>query len=781
MAKKDQEISEIEISIKKELPDFKNLEYLGKGATSYCFKFDHELLGTRAIKTAKPNELIKNPKLKRIFLEEIGILSKIHHKNVITIHEIGNLNHKDQEIPYYTMEFFDFDLIKFMESEDFSNLKREDLISILRQSVDGLHHIHDVVSHNDIKESNIFIDKHYNVKIGDFGFAKYFSKKSSPDSHHGTPEYWCNELKEQLKKRSDEDPNNTVIIIEKKDRKPKWDIVALGYVFENILKEYRERGTNNCLSDSDERYLDQLIKNMKLESSAGIQKTDEIVDVLEKMRKTLWSSLLIEELSSQPRKTTVRIPEFESIYSSDRVKIIINHPWFQRLKDVRQLGLAYLVYPGAMHSRLEHSLGVYHKIIEYLNGLLADEYNQFLRMNLDEYKVKVLILAAILHDIGHFPFAHSFEDISKKFSHLGFTLKFIDGSIVELAPKLAELDNSYVTGFNKIISEKWCVDPEDVKSVLNLKDKPVLLDEVIRHIFNYILDSPIDVDKIDYIMRDSLHVGVSYGKYFDYSRFLQGVTTHEKKNDAIVILEKAKVPVEMLLLIRYAMYKDIYRHHAVRVAESMLNQAVYFFYKCKKEELSEEDFYKELVNEVFTSSDDQILEWLSETGPTETKELIERIKTRQLFKRLVVYRKGDDEVASIYENIERLKWKKSEDKSEFYNFCTILRSRLNKKFGLSMKDHEIVIDVPDPERDKIQDVFIIPEYKKEPLSLQTQSEIFNMIKDNFQKWVHKIRIFINEENRKKIYDSVQMHTPEGYEVDFDKINKLVQSAIDESD
>jgi len=777
---KYKEIREIKDLIQEVLPLYKELKYLGKGATSYCYKFSHEHLGTRVIKVAKPSELNKNPKLKKIFLEEIGVLSKINHKNVIIIYDIGSLNYKGLKIPYYTMEFYDFDLAKFIESEDFPKIDREGLVSILRQAAEGLHHIHSVVSHNDIKENNIFINKQLNVKIGDFGFAKYFSKSSSPDTQHGTPTYWCDELKNHLKKRSDEDPNNTVIIIEKKDRKPKWDIFALGVVFGNTIAKYIEKNPRNCLSDSDKRYLDQLIKKMKLESNEGIQNTDEIVRALDKMRKTLWTSLVVEELSSHPRKTTVRIPEIESIYTSDKVKLIINHPWFQRLKDIRQLGLAYLVYPGAMHTRLEHSLGVYHKTIDYLNALLADEYNQYLRMNLDKYKMKVLILSALLHDIGHYPFAHSFEDISKEFSHLGFTLKFIDGTIIELAAKLAELDDSYEMNFDKIISDEWGVDYRDVKSVLNRGDRAEFLEDFVRDIFNYILDSPIDADKIDYIMRDSLHVGVSYGKFFDYSRFLQGVTIHEKKNDRIVILEKAKVPVEMLLMIRYAMYKDIYRHHAVRVAESMLNHAVYLFYKRKQKELDEKVFRNELINKLFTSSDDQILEWFYETGPIETKELIYRIKTRKLFKRLVVYRKGDDEVSAIYRNIDRLKWRLSEDKREFYNFCLTLRAKLNEKFGLSIKENDMVIDVPNPDKDKVQDVFIIPEYKKDPLSLHTQSDIFKMIKDNFQNWVHKIRIFIDEGNRNKIYEKAKISTQEGDQIDFDKINRIVQSAIDES-
>jgi serine/threonine protein kinase len=342
MTETDPEVSKVISIINSQLPFYKNAKYLGDGATSYCFQVEHEHLGIRAIKVAKLNILERNPDLKDLFIEEIGILSKIQHKNVVIIYDLGKLALEDTNIPYYVMEYFSYDLNKFFLCELFPALEREDLISIFRQSAEGLKHIHKVVSHNDIKESNIFLDHNLNVKIGDFGFAKYFSQSSSPDTQHGSPDYWCNELKTLLKEKSKEHPNNTVIIIKKKDRKPKWDIFALGIVYENIIKKYLEKRPGNGLDNEDRKYLTQLIEKMKLETDKGIKTADEVVNAIDKMKKTLWTSLVVPELTSHPRKTTVRIPEQDTIYISEKVNLIVNHPWFQRLKNVRQLGLAYL-------------------------------------------------------------------------------------------------------------------------------------------------------------------------------------------------------------------------------------------------------------------------------------------------------------------------------------------------------------------------------------------------------------------------------------------------------
>jgi HD superfamily phosphohydrolase len=767
--------------LKKQLKIYNEIQYLGEGSTSYCFNAEHTHLGSRVIKVAIPSLLEKNKELRDIFLEEIGILSKIHHKNVVVIFDIGEVAGDGLNIPYYVMEYFSYDLRKYIQSDRYIKIDREQFIHIIRQAAEGLFSIHKHVSHNDIKESNIFIDDDLNVKIGDFGFAKPFSLSSSPDTQHGSPEYWCKELKSYLKRKSQENPSNTVIIVKKKDRKPKWDIFALGIIFENMLQKYLEIRPKDGLDNDDRRYICQLIENMKLENEDGINTSAEVVDAIDKMRKTLWTSLVVPELTSQPRRTTLRIPEQETIYISDNVNVLVNHPWFQRLKNIRQLGLAYLVYPGAMHTRLEHSLGVYNKTILYLNGLLADTYNPFFRMNMDSYKAKVLLLSALLHDIGHYPFAHSFEEISKEYSHLNFTIKFIDGSIINLAPELIRMDELSNLSFNKIIEEKWKVNIKDIIGVLKKGEKAEHIDETLCKLFNYILDSPIDVDKIDYIIRDSLHVGVSYGKYFDFNRFLQGVTINEKSGDGIVLLEKAKVPVEMLLMIRYAMYKDVYRHHAVRVAEAMLSHAVYFLYKSKTEYFIDEKNKKELFNKLFSSSDDQLIEWLYENGPIETKRLIDNIKNRKLFKRLVVYRKGDEKTGPIHENITNMKWRKSEDRREFVEFCSCLRRKLNEQFGVDIEEYEMVIDVPNPEKDKIQDVSIIPEYSTSPVSLLNQSDIFGMIKGNFQKWVHKIRIFLEEKKRDIIYDKVKIKvTEEEEQINFDKINKIVDESINKA-
>ena len=102
----------------------------------------------------------------------------------------------------------------------------------------------------------------------------------------------------------------------------------------------------------------------------------------------------------------VRLPELQNVPVTPAVLEIIDHPHFQRLRRVRQLGPTHLVYPGATHSRFEHSVGVYGTVIRYLRSLLQRES---VRASLDEVDVRTVLMAGLLHDIGHYPFAHTLE------------------------------------------------------------------------------------------------------------------------------------------------------------------------------------------------------------------------------------------------------------------------------------------------------------------------------------------------------------------------------------
>jgi len=219
----------------------------------------------------------------------------------------------------------------------------------------------------------------------------------------------------------------------------------------------------------------------------------------------------------------IRFPERELMQ-------IINHPWFQRLRRIKQMGMADLVYPGAVHTRFAHSLGACH-----LAGKAMDELRaKGIATNNDEYLATRM--AALLHDVGHGPFSHSLEkSLVGGVSHeilSGLIMKSMNdemGGILEKAIQV--FDRSYPA-----------------------------------HYLHQLVSSQMDVDRMDYLNRDSFYTGVSEG-VIGYDRILQMLTVN---NNELLVEEKGVHSVEKFIIARRLMYWQVYLHKTVLGTELLL-------------------------------------------------------------------------------------------------------------------------------------------------------------------------------------------------------------------
>src|SRR5262245_42950379 len=247
----------------------------------------------------------------------------------------------------------------------------------------------------------------------------------------------------------------------------------------------------------------------------------------------------------------VRIPPGVDVPLTDRVRRLIDTPDFRRLAHISQLGLVTLVYPAANHSRQEHSLGVFLAAIEYLDRLAADER---FTAAVSPHDAEMLLAAALLHDIGHCPFGHPIEDLR---------LPQVSGH--------EQRARRRITGPNlaSVLRDDWGLDPEDVAAlVAGQRQDPT------QGILRSLLSGPIDVDKVDYLMRDSLHAGVPYGRHFDRRRLI-GSLCLNAAGDGLAITDKGKTAAEMMVFARYVMFSEVYWHHAVRAATAMFQRAIF--------------------------------------------------------------------------------------------------------------------------------------------------------------------------------------------------------------
>ncbi len=253
----------------------------------------------------------------------------------------------------------------------------------------------------------------------------------------------------------------------------------------------------------------------------------------------------------------VRIPQEVDVPLSSRVRRLLDTAAMRHLSRISQLGLVSLIFPGATHSRLEHSLGVYRNSLLVLQTLCRQSEFQKL---IDDVGLQTLVVAALLHDLGHWPYAHAIEDLRLP-------------NVPRHESRVAELLNEQE--LKQCLSEDWSCRPDDIVSVLagHRVGNCQLSDQAIALLASC-LSGPIDIDKLDYLQRDSLHAGVPYGRNFDSGRLIASLAVHPDK-PCLAISEKGRTAAEMMVFARYVMFSEVYWHHAVRSATAMLQRALF--------------------------------------------------------------------------------------------------------------------------------------------------------------------------------------------------------------
>ena len=261
---------------------------------------------------------------------------------------------------------------------------------------------------------------------------------------------------------------------------------------------------------------------------------------------------------------------------------IINSPCFQRLRRIKQLALTNMIYPGAEHTRFEHSIGVMQMasdmfdVISKKYGTLLDEYG-IRKSGLDRSR-KVIRLAALLHDVGHAPFSHAAEDLfPMREGEIHY--KHEEYSIAIIEQKFADLINNHPDNINN-----YGIRAEQVTELLGSQSGS-LLDLSISSIFwKELISGAIDADRADYLLRDSYHLGVKYGHY-DNCRLVQFMAAARTETGALSIAvdEKGWMAAESLVLARYYMFSQVYFHKVRRIYDHHLYHAIKEVLRANKE------------------------------------------------------------------------------------------------------------------------------------------------------------------------------------------------------
>lgn len=290
---------------------------------------------------------------------------------------------------------------------------------------------------------------------------------------------------------------------------------------------------------------------------------------------------------------------------------IMDMPQFQRLRRIKQLGLISLIYPGATHTRFEHSVGTMN-----LGSKLSQE------LGLSDEDIELIRASALLHDIGHGPFSHVSEGV--------------------LSVPHEELTKYVVTktSMRDLLEEKF-----DVNEIVDIVNGKGYLGPIVS--------GELDVDRMDYLLRDSHNTGVAYG-IIDYERIISNL----KLEDGLILDIKGVQAAEGALVSRYFMYPSVYQHHTTRIVNTMFRRAL------KREinsgKINENDMYKYDDSDIislFRHSDDEIV-----------RDMINRLDNRIIPKRVKTIRLDNFKNPEKLYKIDQKNLRKAEEEiAEDYN------------------------------------------------------------------------------------------------------------------
>jgi HD superfamily phosphohydrolase len=401
------------------------------------------------------------------------------------------------------------------------------------------------------------------------------------------------------------------------------------------------------------------------------------------------------------RRGLVRIPPELDVPLTHRVRRIIDTPQFRRLARLSQLGLVSLVYPAAIHTRFEHSLGVYRLALLLLKQLAHDE--RFAAAIRPE-DADLFIAAALVHDLGHWPFCHPLEDIR-----------------LPNVPRHEQFANAFLleSDFGDVLRNDWGIDPTDLVALLSEPPR-----DATTRILASMLSGPIDVDKMDYLFRDSLHAGVPYGRHFDQQRLI-GSLCLNAAGDGLAISDKGKTATELIVFARYVMFSEVYWHHGVRSATAMLQRAFYILHDSID------------LDALFRMTEPEMIARLREAaGDGPAGELLSGLfgPTRRLYKRLAQYslfRKQE-----LYLRLARRP----------YPWLASCAERLaavaGAALGSPIAPHEVLFDAPPVEREvEIDDDIYYPKEDRYRSLGEVSPVVRTLAREQFDDYVKRVRIF----------------------------------------
>ncbi len=336
------------------------------------------------------------------------------------------------------------------------------------------------------------------------------------------------------------------------------------------------------------------------------------------------------------RPYEIRDPIHGFIKLSEKERDLINTKVFQRLRRIRQLAMAFLVYPGAVHTRFDHSIGVMHIAGQICKRLKELDHTEICNTTVDQIR-----FAALLHDVGHGPFSHLSETLLKKFAP---TQQTDMGQVLEKIHEKITVDiirND--TEINNILSP---CERNFVVKMIEGKEKR-------RDWHRDIVSSELDADKMDYLLRDSHFTGVKYGEY-DLEKLIESCYIGDHPETPLAINIEGIYALEQFMLARFHMKQQVYWHEVSLISDEMIVRGVtlaieggnrkiakLYKYPKRKKKDSDQDYQKKkkgFIQSYLNYHDEKVINILRNCKQRKASEIFNRLYNRDLFKTIIELR-----------------------------------------------------------------------------------------------------------------------------------------------
>lgn len=648
------------------------------------------------------------------FLSEVVSIASLSHENLIKIIDAGMYEINNTSIPYLVTEYIKGptlqSIINREKTKKSISCDPETVIDILIQIGFAIQHLHKHgYSHCDIAPKNIFLneDEKFKPILGDLGLAKNINNPKSEILISGTKSYM------------------PPLCLNNIDKKVSWDIFKSTYPLWDLWA-FSQTGIEfiNILDQNKPPYWKKALITCFEECKKGAR-YDSIFKLLERLQ-FLRPVNRVPELSASISGKVRKLMPVQALTTSKRVRRLIQHPALLRLSRVPQLSTTIIAFPAAIHTRYEHSLGVMETTRQYLVALL--ENDEFLE-HLSAEKIETALICGLFSNLTRFPMSNLLHEI--KFKNRSILSPFSKESLLKDIFNIKDYKNR--TLLDLLNSDFPLINHDTIKKIL--LERKSEFDNEDYLIFSF-LNSSLDARVVDFVRRDSLHLGIKEGNAVDLDELLPHLTINNHK----LALRMTGVTVaEQIISLRYWLFNRIYWCRPNRAFVAMVRFLIMELFENKKS-------INRIRNVVLNINQQEFLKFLyKESKSNGRSDLIEianlLVKDNQNLYR-VIFDVSLTEAPGLKPALKQID---SMTHQDIKTLTQKLTKYIEECIEIPSGVFPLLVDLPqEPRANKLgEDIMVVGRNNENIVGLTDISGIVKGVNDSFDKHLRRLRVFIH--------------------------------------